>query len=218
MRYRKSKGRALAAAASLFALLFTAPAFHAQTVVGRAKIGGYSEDIAFVTSGALKDNIVMLDGFAAYAAPASKKNKVKEPLVRLFDLKFPEFNVFPNGIAYVTEDRKGQGLFLKMTLRDNCVGPSLAAFTQRLGLVREGAVSEFAGMCWQRFRIVTPDVRQQVRDLSGGNQQKALLSMWLGIRPAVLIVDEPTRGWTSAPAARSTSSSARRRTGGSRSC
>jgi ABC-type sugar transport system ATPase subunit len=99
-----------------------------------------------------------------------------------------------HGIAYVTEDRKSQGLFLKMTLRDNCVGPSLAAFTRRLGLVREGAVSDFAEACRQRFRIITPDVRQQVRNLSGGNQQKVLLSMWLGIRPALLIVDEPTRG------------------------
>jgi hypothetical protein len=105
MSNRTSKGRALAAAAFLCALLFAAPAAHAQTVVGRAKIGGYSEDIAFVTSGALKDNIVMLNGFELYAAPTAKKNKGKEPLVKLFDLKFPEFNVFPNGITYVESEK-----------------------------------------------------------------------------------------------------------------
>jgi ABC-type sugar transport system ATPase subunit len=99
-----------------------------------------------------------------------------------------------HGIAYVTEDRKGQGLFLKMTLRENCVTPNLAGFASGLGLLRERAVSAFAQESRQRYRIVTPDLRQQVRNLSGGNQQKVLLAMWLGIRPALLLVDEPTRG------------------------
>ena len=42
------------------------------------------------------------------------------------------------------------------------------------------------------FNIITPSIKQQVRNLSGGNQQKVLLSMWMGIKPEVLIVDEPT--------------------------
>jgi ABC-type sugar transport system ATPase subunit len=98
------------------------------------------------------------------------------------------------GIGYVTEDRKGQGLFLKMPLRENCVSPNLAGFANNLGLIQEPLVSAFAETSRRHFRIITPSLRQQVRNLSGGNQQKVLLAMWAGIRPALLIVDEPTRG------------------------
>jgi ABC-type sugar transport system ATPase subunit len=99
-----------------------------------------------------------------------------------------------HGIAYVTEDRKGQGLFLRSTLRENCVSPALASFTGPLGLLREWAISAFAAESRRRYRIATPDIRNQVRNLSGGNQQKVLVAMWMGVRPVVLIVDEPTRG------------------------
>lgn len=98
------------------------------------------------------------------------------------------------GIAYVTEDRKQQGLFLKMPIRDNCVAPSLARFANAIGFMSERRIDRFAEENRSRFRIITPSVRQQVRNLSGGNQQKVLLSMWTGVRPRVLIVDEPTRG------------------------
>lgn len=98
------------------------------------------------------------------------------------------------GIAYVTEDRKSQGLFLKMAIRENCIVPNLAAFSGPLGLMRERAASAFAEDSRQRFRIVAPSVRSQVRNLSGGNQQKVLLAMWLQTQPTLLIVDEPTRG------------------------
>jgi ABC-type sugar transport system ATPase subunit len=99
-----------------------------------------------------------------------------------------------NGIGYLTEDRREQGLFLRMALRDNCAAPSLSRFTNALGWIRERAVTDFAEACRARFNIVTPGVRQQVRNLSGGNQQKVLLSMWTGHEPRLLIADEPTRG------------------------
>jgi ABC-type sugar transport system ATPase subunit len=99
-----------------------------------------------------------------------------------------------NGIAYLTEDRKEQGLFLNKTVRDNCVAPSLGCFTGRLGWLNEKEIDTFATDCRLRFNIVTPSIRRRVRTLSGGNQQKVLLAMWMGIRPSVLIVDEPTRG------------------------
>ena len=97
-------------------------------------------------------------------------------------------------VGYLTEDRKAQGLFLKMALRDDCIAPNLSAFCNQLRMMDEGLISEFAEMCRDKFNIITPSVRQQVRNLSGGNQQKVLLSMWMGISPRVLIVDEPTRG------------------------
>jgi ABC-type sugar transport system ATPase subunit len=97
-------------------------------------------------------------------------------------------------IGYLTEDRKEQGLFLGMTVRENCVAPSLRCFVNRLGLMDERAITDFAEVNRARLNIVTPSVRQKVENLSGGNQQKVLLSMWMAIQPLLLIVDEPTRG------------------------
>ncbi len=97
-------------------------------------------------------------------------------------------------IAYLSEDRKADGLFLDMAIRDNCAAPSLRSFATRLGLMDDRAVTERScGFCGE-FGIATPDVWQKVGLLSGGNQQKVLLAMWIGIKPLVLIADEPTRG------------------------
>jgi ABC-type sugar transport system ATPase subunit len=98
------------------------------------------------------------------------------------------------GIGYLTEDRKDQGLFLRMTVRDNCIAPTLSRFAGRLGMMDERRISKFAEDGRMRFGIVTPSTEQAVRNLSGGNQQKVLLAMWMGIAPKVLIADEPTRG------------------------
>ena len=98
------------------------------------------------------------------------------------------------GLGYLTEDRKDQGLFLRMTVRDNCIAPGLARFADRLGLMDERRVDQFAEASRSRFDIVTPSIGQTVRNLSGGNQQKLLLAMWMGVAPKVLIADEPTRG------------------------
>jgi ABC-type sugar transport system ATPase subunit len=98
------------------------------------------------------------------------------------------------GIGYLTEDRKDQGLFVRMTVRDNCIAPALAQFAGRLGMMDERRAAAFAEAARTRFGIITPSIRQTVRNLSGGNQQKVLLAMWMGTAPKVLIADEPTRG------------------------
>jgi ABC-type sugar transport system ATPase subunit len=98
------------------------------------------------------------------------------------------------GIAYLTEDRKIHGLCLSLSVSDNLVSPNLRAFTRKGGMLSDSRIRSFAESCRERFRIVTPSVQQRVANLSGGNQQKVLLSMWLEIEPRVLIVDEPTRG------------------------
>jgi len=97
-------------------------------------------------------------------------------------------------IGYVTEDRKEQGVFLQKTIRDNIIAPSLCDFTTTLGMINEKAVTEFAERSCKNFAIVTPSVYQELANLSGGNQQKVLLSMWMSIKPLLLIIDEPTRG------------------------
>jgi ABC-type sugar transport system ATPase subunit len=99
-----------------------------------------------------------------------------------------------HGIGYLTEDRKDQGLFLRMALRDNCAAPSLGAFASRLGWLDDGRIDESASRNCSAFSIATPSIRQRVGNLSGGNQQKVLLAMWMGIGPKLLVVDEPTRG------------------------
>ena len=98
------------------------------------------------------------------------------------------------GIGYLTEDRKLQGLFLRMTVRDNCAAASLDRFAGRMDWMTDRALNRFAEDCRRKFNIVTPSIRQRLGNLSGGNQQKVLLAMWMGISPRVLIVDEPTRG------------------------
>lgn len=99
-----------------------------------------------------------------------------------------------NGIGYLTENRKEQGLFLKMAIRANCIAPSLKRFANRMDFMKEPEISDFAEKSRARFNIITPSIMQLVRNLSGGNQQKVLLSMWIGTDPQLLIVDEPTRG------------------------
>ena len=96
-------------------------------------------------------------------------------------------------IGYMSEDRKTQGLYLNFTLADNLVSNRLGDFSTG-GFLNFNLVEENAHNSVRDFRIVTPGIKQVVNNLSGGNQQKVLLSAWFGIKPRLLIVDEPTRG------------------------
>jgi ABC-type sugar transport system ATPase subunit len=97
------------------------------------------------------------------------------------------------GIGYVPEDRKLQGLFLAMTVRDN-IAMSVAHSMTRAGIVDRPGVTEVASAFRDRLSIRPPDLDNPVGRLSGGNQQKVALAKWLALRPKVLILDEPTRG------------------------
>ncbi len=98
------------------------------------------------------------------------------------------------GIAYLTEDRKELGLFLNMKIRDNLVAPSLPRFTSGLGLLKNRRIDAFALDRIREYSIATSSLAKKVGKLSGGNQQKCLIAMWLSIDPKVIIFDEPTRG------------------------
>ena len=98
------------------------------------------------------------------------------------------------GIAYATEDRHRLGLVFPLSLAANVTLPSLGRYLSRLGIVRRKAEDRTAEEFRERLRIRTPSVRAAVAALSGGNQQKVVLSKWLNTRPRVLILDEPTRG------------------------
>ncbi|MFV9506948.1 MAG: xylose ABC transporter ATP-binding protein [Oscillochloridaceae bacterium umkhey_bin13] len=97
------------------------------------------------------------------------------------------------GIAYVTEDRKGNGLILIQDVKQNITLANLRALAQRT-VVDANAEIKIANEYRTAMNIKTPSVEQRVSNLSGGNQQKVCLSKWLFVKPEVLILDEPTRG------------------------
>lgn len=97
------------------------------------------------------------------------------------------------GIAFITEDRKGQGLVLGMSVRENTTLAHLDAFVRR-GFVDRGAEDTTTNAEIAELRIRTPSGEQIVRNLSGGNQQKVVLAKWLIGKANVFLFDEPTRG------------------------
>jgi ABC-type sugar transport system ATPase subunit/ribose/xylose/arabinose/galactoside ABC-type transport system permease subunit len=98
-----------------------------------------------------------------------------------------------NRMAFLTEDRKAEGLIMGLTLRENIALPSL---TKRAhwGIIQHKVERrEILNIC-QKLKIKTPSIENDVFYLSGGNQQKAVIGKWLLSDPRILICDEPTRG------------------------
>ena len=97
------------------------------------------------------------------------------------------------GIGLLTEDRKGQGLVLGMTVRENTSLANLKSLVKFLFVDRrrERAITE---QYVRELQIKTPSIEQVTQNLSGGNQQKVVLAKWLFTQSRVLIFDEPTRG------------------------
>jgi rhamnose transport system ATP-binding protein len=98
------------------------------------------------------------------------------------------------GIAYLSEDRRQLGLSMPMSITTNISLPMLHDYTSTFGLVNRKAEEATAERFRERLLIRTPSVHLAVDKLSGGNQQKVMLSKWLNTRPQLLILDEPTRG------------------------
>ena len=97
------------------------------------------------------------------------------------------------GIGYLSEDRKRYGLVLQQDVAANTVLPSLKKFSTG-GLLQDGRMRKAAAKWVKTLATKTPSVRQQARNLSGGNQQKVVLAKWLERDCDILIFDEPTRG------------------------
>jgi len=99
-----------------------------------------------------------------------------------------------HGIAYMTEDRRRLGLSLPQSITSNITLPRLGAFRGRFGLVDRRAERAVAAGFRERLGIRAASLETPVGNLSGGNQQKAMLAKWLNVAPKVLVLDEPTRG------------------------
>ncbi len=99
-----------------------------------------------------------------------------------------------HGIGFITEDRRGSGIFPLLSIAINTVMPSLGRYRGLLGFLNRKKMMEDCRKINETMRTKAPSLHTPIQNLSGGNQQKVLVSRWLLTLPEILIMDEPTRG------------------------
>jgi ABC-type sugar transport system ATPase subunit len=106
----------------------------------------------------------------------------------------PPHEIVRRGLVYVPEDRAKHGAVLPMTIAENLSSALLERIKRRFGLIDRLDEARAGRETVERFRVRCAGVGQPLRELSGGNQQKVVFGKWMGLQPAVAILDEPTRG------------------------
>ncbi len=107
-------------------------------------------------------------------------------------IKHPQ-DAIQEGIGFITEDRKDEGLVLDLSIRENIALTNMKAISDK-GWISSTKEKRLIDDLIEKLHVRTTGREQDVRSLSGGNQQKVVVAKWLGIQPKVLILDEPTRG------------------------
>lgn len=99
-----------------------------------------------------------------------------------------------NGLALLTEERRATGIFPILSVHNNMIISKVSSNSNLFGFVSDNKLAEDVDYYIKNLRIKMPSAKTPIKNLSGGNQQKALLGRWLMLHPDILILDEPTRG------------------------
>lgn len=108
-------------------------------------------------------------------------------------IKHPK-DAIKSGIGLITEDRRGSGIFGVLSITDNVAIASLDQYLDMGIVLNKKKIEQIVRTNVEKLRIKTPSSKTQIQTLSGGNQQKVIISRWLANNPDILIMDEPTRG------------------------
>lgn len=161
--------------------------------------GKYVKDISlYVRAGEIVGVYgLMGSGTVELADTLFGAKKIHSGTIKIFGkqvtIKSPKDSI-KNGVAYLTSDRKGDGLILIQTIAENIAAASLQKEANAAGVINKKKEISNAKKWKEKLKIKTPSIQQLAGNLSGGNQQKVVIGKWLNTDSKILIFCDPTRG------------------------